>query len=216
MKQLQISWEQDSFNFFRLRMVQVAIAALVAGVRSGDWLVSFPTDTVPALATRPDQAELIFAVKQRQPDKPLILMAATPEALWPYVQGSLQEQEIWQQVAQHYWPGALTLVLPASDRVPTAMNPLEATTIGLRVPNWATARTLLQQTGPLATTSVNLSGQPPLENLIDIQAQFPQVYTPTAEQWLLPSNLERTPSTVIKWTGLDWQMLRQGQVILPT
>ncbi|MBW4550404.1 MAG: L-threonylcarbamoyladenylate synthase [Aphanocapsa sp. GSE-SYN-MK-11-07L] len=195
-------------------MVQVTIAALVAGVRSGDWLISFPTDTVPALATRPDRAELIFAAKQRQPDKPLILMAATPEALWPYVQGSSQEREVWQQIAQHYWPGALTLVLPASDRWPTAINPLEATTIGLRVPNWAIAQAILQQTGPLATTSVNLSGQPPLENLTDIQAQFPQVYTPIADQWLLPSDRGGIPSTVIKWTGQGWEILRQGTVTL--
>ncbi len=196
-------------------MVQVAIAALVAGVRSGNWLISFPTDTVPALATQPDRAELIFAAKQRQPDKPLILMAATPAALWPYVQGSPLELEIWQQVAQHYWPGALTLVLPASDRLPAAMNPLEATTIGLRVPNWALAQTVLQQTGPLATTSVNLSGQPPLESLADVQAQFPQIYTPTADQWSLPTHLGGTPSTVIKWSGQAWQVLRQGKVTFP-
>jgi L-threonylcarbamoyladenylate synthase len=195
-------------------MTQVAIAALVAGVRSGRWLISFPTDTVPALATRPDRAELIFAAKQRQPDKPLILMAATPEALWPYVQGSSQELAVWRQVAQQYWPGALTLVLPASDRLPTAINPVEATTIGMRVPNWAIAQTLLQQTGPLATTSVNLSGQPPLQKLEDIQTQFPQVYTPTANLWLLPTNLGSIPSTVIKWTGQGWEILRQGMVKL--
>jgi L-threonylcarbamoyladenylate synthase len=201
-------------NFFRFFMAQVAIAALVAGVRSGRWLISFPTDTVPALATRPDRAELIFAAKQRQPDKPLILMAANPEALWPYVQGSQTELAIWQQVAQQYWPGALTLVLPASDRLPTAINPVEATTIGLRVPNWAIAQTLLQQTGPLATTSVNLSGQPPLQKLEDIQTQFPQVYTPTVNVWLLPTNLGSIPSTVIKWTGQGWEILRQGIIKL--
>ncbi len=195
-------------------MAQVAIADLAAGARSGHWLISFPTDTVPALATRPDRAELIFAAKQRQPDKPLILMAATPEALWPYVQGSRQELAVWQQVAQQYWPGALTLVLPASDRLPAAINPVEATTIGMRVPNWAIAQTLLQQTGPLATTSANLSGQPPLETLDQIQAQFPQVYTPMADQWLLPSNPGGIPSTVIKWTGEGWEILRQGMISL--
>jgi L-threonylcarbamoyladenylate synthase len=130
-------------------MTQVSMAALVAGVRSGRWLASFPTDTVPALAARPDQAALIFAVKQRQQNKPLILMAATPEALWPFVQGTLEEWQVWQQVAYHYWPGALTLVLPASDLVPQAMAPVGAETIGLRIPQWPIAQTLLQQTGPL-------------------------------------------------------------------
>uniref|UniRef100_B8HRW2 L-threonylcarbamoyladenylate synthase n=1 Tax=Cyanothece sp. (strain PCC 7425 / ATCC 29141) TaxID=395961 RepID=B8HRW2_CYAP4 len=200
-------------------MAQVSIPALVAGVRSGEWLISFPTDTVPALATRPDRAELIFAAKQRQPDKPLILMAATPEALWPYVQGSTAEWQIWQSVAERYWPGALTLVLPASDRLPAVMNPIEGKTIGVRIPNWGLALTILQQTGPLATTSVNRSGQPPLTALNEIEQQFSQVFTPPAEQWDLPTSDRRDtsaglPSTVAKWTPTGWQILRQGAVQL--
>ena len=195
------------------------MAALVAGVRSGRWLASFPTDTVPALAARPDQAALIFAVKQRQQNKPLILMAATPEALWPFVQGTLEEWQVWQQVAYHYWPGALTLVLPASDLVPQAMAPVGAETIGLRIPQWPIAQTLLQQTGPLATTSVNLSGQLPLQSLEAIEGQFPDVLTPLRCDWLLPESTAipstakiRIPSTVVKWTGTGWEILRQGTV----
>jgi len=61
-------------------MAQVSITDLVAGVRSG-CLVSFPTDTVPALAVRPDRAE-IFAAKQRSQNKPLTLMGATSADLW--------------------------------------------------------------------------------------------------------------------------------------
>ncbi|MEO0933679.1 MAG: Sua5/YciO/YrdC/YwlC family protein, partial [Cyanobacteria bacterium J06641_2] len=45
-------------------MTQVSIAELVAGVKEGR-VVSFPTDTVPALAALPEKAELIFTVKQR-------------------------------------------------------------------------------------------------------------------------------------------------------
>lgn len=57
--------------------------------------------------------------------------------------------------------GALTLVLPASDKVPRVMNPQDPTTIGIRVPNHPIARAILAQTGPMATTSVNVSGKPP-------------------------------------------------------
>lgn len=64
-------------------MAQVSMAALVAAVRAGNWLISFPTDTVPALASRCDRGELIYAAKERQPSKPLILMGANPEQLWP-------------------------------------------------------------------------------------------------------------------------------------
>ncbi len=89
------------------------MSALVAGASSGQ-LVSFPTDTVPALAVRPDCSELIFKAKQRSQEKPLILMGAYPASVWSFVKGTDAEMTIWQQVAQKYWPGALTLVLPAS------------------------------------------------------------------------------------------------------
>lgn len=193
----------------------VSLNDLVGAVRLGS-LVSFPTDTVPALAVRPDQADLIFAAKQRSQDKPLILMAADSADLWPFVRGNLQELEIWQQVADRYWPGALTLVLPSSDQVPRAVNPADPTTIGLRIPNHPLTLKILSQSGPLATTSANRSGEPPLQTMAEISAEFPDVLT------LSPSELKSTqltlgvPSTVAKWTGNSWEILRQGAVKLET
>ncbi|MEG5056505.1 L-threonylcarbamoyladenylate synthase [Microcoleus sp. A2-C5] len=195
-------------------MTQVSIASLIQGAISGDYIVSFPTDTVPALAARPDRAELIFAAKQRSQDKPLILMAASPEALWPYVQGSPAEVTLWQQVAESYWPGALTLVLPASPLVPRAMNAIDRTTIGVRVPNFPLALKILEQTGPLATTSANLSGQAPLESVAEIEAQFPEVLTLVAAELTTATTGSSLPSTVAKWTGGDWEILRQGAIEL--
>jgi L-threonylcarbamoyladenylate synthase len=158
---------------------------------------------------------LIFAAKQRSQEKPLILMGASPESLWPFVTGTAAELEIWQQVAQRYWPGALTLVLPASTNVPAVMNPTDPTTIGVRVPNSRIAIAILSQTGPLATTSANRSGEPPLQTIAEIEAHFPDVLTlqPTklgAAQLLTTG----VPSTVAKWTGLGWEILRQGGVQL--
>lgn len=195
-------------------MVFVSIDILIQGAISGN-LVSFPTDTVPALAARPDRAELIFQAKGRSQDKPLILMGATPESLWPYVKGSDEELLLWQQVAQKYWPGALTLVLPASEKVPRAINPADPTTIGIRIPNCGIALGIIAQTGPLATTSANLSGQPTLNRMAEINGQFPDVLT------LLPSHDQEmmlasgVPSTVAKWkiTG-GWEILRRGAVKL--
>ncbi|AFZ13305.1 SUA5/yciO/yrdC domain protein [Crinalium epipsammum PCC 9333] len=187
--------------------------ALVAGAKSGQ-LVSFPTDTVPALAVRPDCAGLIFQAKQRTQDKPLILMAATAQSLWQFVDGSLRDREIWEQVAEKYWPGALTLVLPCSKNVPQGVNQADPSTIGLRVPNHAIALAILSQTGALATTSVNRSGEPPLQTITEIETHFPDVLT------LLPSELETIqpslgmPSTVAKWSDTGWQILRQGAINL--
>ena len=193
-------------------MTQVSLDILVDKARSG-YLVSFPTDTVPALAALPEKGDLIFEAKQRRQDKPLILMGASSDDLWPFCRGTAQELQFWQKVADRYWPGAITLVLPASEKVPVSINPTDSRTIGLRVPNCAIARQILAQTGPLATTSANLSDQPPLQTISEIEAQFPDVLT------LVPSPLESKntggiPSTVAKWTGSGWEILRQGAVNL--
>jgi L-threonylcarbamoyladenylate synthase len=205
----------------------VSLSELLTGACSGDRLISFPTDTVPALAVRPDRAELVFAIKQRRETKPLILMGADMADLWEFISGSNAERQIWQQVAQRYWPGALTLVLPASDRLPPQVNPTDPTTIGIRVPNHAIARHILAQTRPLATTSVNLSGKPPLQTVEEIDAQFPEVLSlapaelQALEQTLLsvpanypsfPAIASGLPSTVAQWTGSGWAILRQGSV----
>ena len=194
-------------------MTQVSLKDLIVGARAG-LLVSFPTDTVPALAAIPEKAGLIFAAKQRSQDKPLILMAARAEDLWLYVKGSENEYKIWQELTDKYWPGGLTLVLPASQRLPKVMNPIDPTTIGIRVPNSAIAQSILTQTGPLATTSANFSGQPPLQTIAEIETQFPQVLTLATTECQGEMSGMGVPSTVAKWTGINWQILRQGAIKL--
>jgi L-threonylcarbamoyladenylate synthase len=187
---------------------QVSIDLLIIAAKSGN-LVSFPTDTVPALATLPARAELIFDAKQRSQTKPLILMMGEIADLWQFTTGTDREIEIWQAVADRYLPGALTLVLPASDLIPTVMNPLRNQTIGLRVPDCDIARSILNQTGALATTSANLSGQPPLLTMAEISDNFPQVLS-LDRDLDIPKNGQ--PSTVIEWSSNGWKILRQGAV----
>lgn len=191
----------------------VSISELIIGAKSGK-LVSFPTDTVPALASLPGRADLIFAAKGRSLDKPLILMGSSLEDLLPFVTGTAAEVAVWQSVAANYFPGALTLVLPASDRLPRQMNPLNPTSVGIRVPNHPLARAILAATTPLATTSVNLSGQPALVNPEEINTQFPEVLVPNPLELIDIPLGAGIPSTVAQWTGTGWQILRQGGVRL--
>jgi L-threonylcarbamoyladenylate synthase len=201
-------------------MPQVLLNDFVEQVRSGAALASFPTDTVPALAARPDQGDRIYAAKERPADKPLILMGATLDDLLPYVKGSPADIVFWQQVVDRHWPGALTLVLPASEIVPTAMNPLQTGTLGIRVPDHPLARYILSRTGPLATTSVNRSGQSPLEDMADIAAQFPDLVLLSdeaiaaikAEIGDFGMTASGVPSTVVRWQDDGWEVLRQGSV----
>jgi L-threonylcarbamoyladenylate synthase len=202
-------------------MTTVTWAEFVTQVGAGQAIGSFPTDTVPALAAAPAAAAKIYSIKQRQPDKPLILMGADPEPLWDYVQGSAADRAIWRTMMTTYWPGALTLVLPASELVPTAMNPLQRGTIGLRIPNHDLARAILRATGPLATTSANLTGEPALVEMAAIDQAFPSVLQLSADA-IGALNLPTSPlsgsgtaSTVIVWRNGDWEILRQGAVILP-
>ncbi|MDA0265551.1 MAG: L-threonylcarbamoyladenylate synthase [Cyanobacteria bacterium] len=205
-------------------MIFVSLTEWVTQISTGKTLGSFPTDTVPALAARPDQGDRIYAAKGRSPDKPLILMGACLADLLPYVQGTADELAQWQQVTDRHWPGALTLVLPGSDRLPPAMNPQQTGTLGIRVPDHPLARHLLAQTGPLATTSVNRSGQPALVERAAIAQQFPELLQlddstlASLEQTLGPFPIHGSgqPSTVVQWQNTGWQILRQGAVAIDT
>ncbi|MEO1403911.1 MAG: L-threonylcarbamoyladenylate synthase [Cyanobacteria bacterium J06635_1] len=214
-------------------MPSLSLPEFIAAACSGEAVVSFPTDTVPAVACRPEASELIYQLKRRDRTKPLILMGADAEDLWPYVQGGDADWSVWQQTAEQYWPGQLTLVLPASERVPPAINSQFPGTIGVRVPDQPIARYLLGFTGPLATTSANLSGQPPLQTPAEIAAQFPEVVmlsdealeqvktevladlSPTAT-WtdIDQGKVSGMPSTVVKWSQQGWEVIRQGAIKL--
>ena len=205
-------------------MPQVTIDQWVQHVHRGA-IGSFPTDTVPALSAHPDFADQIYTIKSRSAEKPLILMAGDSQDLWPYLDSdrhdSINCQAHWQTMMDTYFPGALTLVLPKRHQTLLRLNPSQTGTIGVRVPNHNLARTILRQTGPLATTSVNRSGEPALLNMADIRSQFPKIYTLSDlalnQLGIVESAISAVtpplPSTVIEWIGNGWMILRQGAIV---
>lgn len=192
-------------------MPKVSFAQLIAKAIAGE-VISFPTDTVPALAVKPEFAQKIFTIKKRPATKPLILMAASMKELLPYVKGTEREIELWQQTANQYWPGAITFVLPASSQVPQPVNPTDPTTIGIRVPDCSIALDILSQTGALATTSANYSGEAPLTEMEAIATAFPEVFVLAEKMLPLKISPSGKPSTVVKWTDKSWVVLRQGSI----
>ena len=190
-------------------MALVSLAALVAGARSGK-SVSFPTDTVPALAVRPDRSGDIFKLKERSPDKPLILMAASWQEFLPFIDVENPALVTWQQTASKYFAGAVTLVLPASDRGCQLNQGF--TTLGLRIPDSKTAIAILQQTGAMLTTSANKSNQPPLRKMTEINEIFPNVLTLGDAININELSGSGLPSTVVEWTADNWLVRRQGAV----
>lgn len=195
-------------------MVYASQAKLVAGAIAGK-VVSFPTDTVPALAVKPERGDSIYQLKKRSQDKPLILLGASIDDLLPYVAYSAEELLVWQNLISQYLPGALTLVLPASAKVPTAVNHTNSQTVGIRIPNCSIAWEILQQTGALATSSANVSGNQTLVTMKAVNQAFPSVLV--LDQLNLSQDKpvgSGLPSTVICWQNQTWQILRQGSIII--
>ena len=169
----------------------------------------FPTDTLVALAALPQHAGQIWLLKQRPPDKPLILMGADLQQLLQHTPGvSWPPQAL--ELAQQHWPGALTLVLPAAGDLVGWLNPGGAS-LGLRVPACPMAQALLRQSGPLATTSANRSGEPAATTAAEAAASFAAQGVPLLgpQPWPAPSG---HASTVVQWTCGNWQVLRAGSV----
>jgi len=73
--------------------------------------VIFPTDTLPAIGCLPEFSNVIYKFKKRDKNKPLILMGSEQEQLIDYVHESAKED--YENIASKYWPGALTIVIPA-------------------------------------------------------------------------------------------------------
>jgi L-threonylcarbamoyladenylate synthase len=168
----------------------------------------FPTDTLPALASRPEQAGQLWELKQRPQHKPVILMAASSAELWHWL--GVKPLPAWLQLADRHWPGALTLVVPVSPRLVEQLHP-GGSSIGLRVPACTQALELLQLSGALATTSANRSGEAPCLNPAEAAEQFPQVPQLGPLPWPEPSG---QASTVLRWLENGrWQLLRRGAVL---
>lgn len=148
-----------------------AIAKAVTILRQGG-VVAFPTDTVYGLCCdlcNVTAVERIYQIKGRPARMPLIAMFATPDQ-WDRVATSLSPRA--QDLIKRFWPGPLTVIAQARPEVPQQVLG-GGTTIGMRIPDNAVARRLLELTDrPLATTSANLSGHSSPCTAADVVAQL--------------------------------------------
>jgi L-threonylcarbamoyladenylate synthase len=133
-------------------------------------LVAFPTDTVYGLAALPfksDTVERLYVAKGRSSERAIAVLIGDVEQL-KQVTGELSSTA--RRLAERYWPGPLTIIVPRLPALPDALTPTRS--IGVRIPDHPTALQLLRQVGPLAVTSANLSGT---ENPLNAQQVFEQM-----------------------------------------
>ncbi|WP_038087518.1 L-threonylcarbamoyladenylate synthase [Tumebacillus flagellatus] len=122
--------------------------------------VAFPTETVYGLganALNPEAVKKIYEAKGRPSDNPLIVHIARLEDISQLVTHIPEKAKLCME---RFWPGPLTLILPCTDRVPSAVT-AGLDTVGIRMPDHETALQLIALAGiPLAAPSANSSGRP--------------------------------------------------------
>jgi L-threonylcarbamoyladenylate synthase len=135
--------------------IEKAVELLKAGK-----LVAFPTDTVYGVGAdvfNDEAVEQIFAAKKREPDKPLQVLIASKSDLQIIAR---TQSDALDRLASEFWPGPLTIVMPAREGFPRRVS-CGRDTIGVRMPANAIALKLIEAFGgPVAATSANVSGLP--------------------------------------------------------
>ena len=171
--------------------------------------VIFPTDTLPAIGCLPKFSDIIYEFKKRDRNKPLILMGSEHNQLIDYVHKSAKED--YENIASKYWPGALTIVVPAS-RLGSSILTSKDFTLGLRIPNSNIAQSLMKETGPLLTSSANISGFTGSITASGIALDFPSVEILGPIPWDKSSG---KASTIISWKKSgDWRLIRKGEILV--
>jgi len=178
------------------------VARAVEAIRSGE-LVVLPTDTVYGLACRPDDEDAVrslSALKQRSPEQPIALVAASLDALRDLVP-ELPPSGVLR--------GPFTTVVANPQRRLPWLSGARPQTIGVRVPDVVgAAAELLREVGVVAATSANLHGGLDPSRIRDI----PREILDAAGAVLDAGELPGTASTVIDLTGVEPRVLREGAV----
>ena len=132
-------------------------------ILKNDGVIAFVTDTVWGLGCLPNSEKAvkkIYDIKHREAKKPLILMSYDIYPLFDYVHQPIEKEA--QKLIKKYFPGALTLVINKSENTPDYMTS-SLPTVGIRVPDNETFSSICKniEGHVLATTSANISGEPP-------------------------------------------------------
>ena len=136
-------------------------------------------------------------------------MGSEHKQLIDYVHESATED--YENIASKYWPGALTMIIPASEQQNELLTSKDHT-LGLRIPNSSIAQSLIQETGPLLTSSANISGFTGSMTAEGNALDFPSIEILGPIPWEKSSG---KASTIISWeNNRNWRLIRKGEVLV--
>ena len=179
----------------------------VAILRRGG-IVAFPTDTVYGLgvsAYNEPAVKRLYRLKQRPEARPLPILVADMVQM-AEVAGVLPP--VARKLADSFLPGALTLVLPRSARVPDVIT--GGKTVAVRIPAHPVAIALIRGLeSPIVGTSANLSGRPSALTAEEVYSQFGDRLGLVIDGGRCPGGRE---STIVDVTGAKPRVLREGAI----
>jgi L-threonylcarbamoyladenylate synthase len=201
-RQVSYTYDLPNFNCGSIMLMPLSSSSIIkaASVLNSGGVVVLPTDTVYGIAAHPNKPEgvaRIFTIKGRPTGKPIALLASDPDAV---VRFGAEFPSVAQKLAERYWPGALTLVLPCGE-----------TFEGFRVPAHEGACALLAACGGvLRVTSANLSGEMPALSAVSALKEVGLEADLVLDDGVSPGGV---PSTVVKVTKEGvLTVLREGAI----
>jgi L-threonylcarbamoyladenylate synthase len=177
-------------------------------IRNGG-LVAFPTDTVYGLAAQvfdPVSAARLYVAKGRSSNKAIAVLMSSAQELELVTETPSPKI---QRVAEHFFPGPITLVVPKHPNIPRVVSSLP--TVGVRIPDHPVALALLRAAGPLAVTSANRSGRDNAMTAEDVLEQLNHRIHLILDGGRSPGGV---PSTVVDCMTDPPTILRQGPISL--
>lgn len=183
------------------------VVEMVAEIIASGQLAVFPTDTVYGIAARlTDDAILrLYLAKERAPDKAIPILVSSIDHLnlvaQPLTPNALR-------LADAFWPGPLTLVLPKRDGLPQQVSQLP--TVGVRIPDNDLTRAIIHASGgALAVTSANVSGHPPSQTAQEALEQLGESVAIIVDSGPCENDVASTVATI---EGRTVRIVREGPI----
>jgi tRNA threonylcarbamoyl adenosine modification protein (Sua5/YciO/YrdC/YwlC family) len=187
----------------------IAIATAARAVRSGS-VVVLPTDTlygIGADAFNSSAVASVLAAKGRGRDMPVPVLVGS----WTTIDGLVNVvPSMMRDLIEAFWPGGLTVVVEHAPSLAWDLGNARGT-VAVRMPLHPIALDLLAETGPMAVSSANVSGQPPAVTAQQAYAQLGESVSVYLDGGEVPVG---QPSTIVDLTGQVPTVLRQGAISL--